>query len=509
LSAESLESQTLDSRRRTMKEDRGLWIDNEEVAAEGVTRIPVFNPYTLAQWGTISEASSADVERAVHSADHAFRNTWAQVNGYQRGRLMNRLADLLDARAEYFAELETRNNGKLYKETLTQVRFAARSYRYFAGYADKIHGQYLPLDNGQIVDFTRYKPFGVVALITPWNSPMAILSNKLAPALAAGNCAVVKPSEFASITTIEFASLIMEAGFPAGVVNVVTGAGSTGASLVGHDRVRKVSFTGGNVGGRMVMEQAAKRQVPVTLELGGKSPNIVFSDANVSRAINGAIAGIFAAGGQTCIAGSRLLVQRPVYAQVVEELADRARQIRQGDPMQPDTQMGPVANGQQHERILGVIARAREGGARMVAGPGIVSQRVPERGLFVPATIFADVKNDMDIARQEVFGPVLAVLPFDDEDEAISIANDSAFGLAGGIWTEHVARAHRVAARLECGNVWVNTYRMGAVQAPFGGVKGSGFGRERGSEGLHAYLTVQNVMVNTSDTDDDPFSIRT
>lgn len=492
-----------------MKEDRGLWIGNEEVAAEGNERIPVMNPYTQAQWGSIAQASAADVDRAVMSAQHCFMTAWQHTGGYQRGRLLNRLADLLDEKAEYFAELETRNNGKLYKETLTQIRFSARSYRYFAGYADKIHGEYLPLDNPSIVDFTVYRPFGVVALITPWNSPMAILSNKLAPALATGNCAVIKPSEFASITTLEFARLIAEAGFPAGTVNVVTGAGETGASLVNHPRVRKVSFTGGNAGGRKVMEQAAARQVPVTLELGGKSPNIVFADANIPRAINGAIAGIFAAGGQTCIAGSRLLVQRPIHDQFVEELARRTRLLRQGDPMLPETQMGPVANGPQHQRILGIIDRAHAGGARMVAGPGLQDQAPPARGLFVPATVFVDVDNHMDIARQEVFGPVLAVIPFDDEDEAVKIANDSEFGLAGGIWTEQVARAHRVASRLECGNVWVNTYRMGAVQAPFGGKKGSGFGRERGTEGLRAYLTVQNVMVNTSETDDDPFSIRT
>ncbi len=493
-----------------MNFDRGLWIGHEEIAAQStLPRLPVMNPYTQEQWGSVAQADASDVDRAVLSAQQCVETAWSTTSGYQRGRLLNRLADLLDAQAERFAELETRNNGKLYKETLTQMRFAARSYRYYAGYADKIHGEYLPLDNPRIVDFTVYRPFGVVALITPWNSPMAILSNKLAPALAAGNCAVVKPSEFAPVTTLEFAQLFKEAGFPAGVVNVVTGAGDTGAALVNHPKVRKISFTGGNAGGRKVMEQAAQRQVPVTLELGGKSPNIVFADADLSRAVNGAIAGIFAAGGQTCIAGSRLLVQRPVYEQIVDELGRRARLIRQGDPMQPDTQMGPVANAPQHARILGLIEQARGGGARMVAGPGIEGQTVPGRGLFVPATVFADVRNDMDIARHEVFGPVLAVLPFEDEDEAIRIANDSEFGLAGGIWTRDIARGHRVAGRLECGNVWINTYRVGAVQAPFGGRKASGFGRERGSEGLRAYLTVQNVMVDTAETDDDPFSIRT
>lgn len=492
-----------------MNPERGLWINHEEVATQGtLARIPVMNPYTQEQWGSVPQADAADVERAVLSAQHCFDSVWSTTNGYQRGRLMNKLADLLDAQAERFAELETRNNGKLYKETLIQMRIAARSYRYYAGYADKIHGEYLPLDNPHIVDFTVYRPFGVVALITPWNSPMGLLSNKLAPALSAGNCAVVKPSEFAPITTLEFAKLFKEAGFPAGVVNVVTGAGETGAALVSHPKVRKISFTGGNVGGQKVMELAARRQVPVTLELGGKSPNIVFADADLPRAINGAIAGIFAAGGQTCIAGSRLLVQRPVYAQMVEELGRRARLIVQGDPMLAETQMGPVANAPQYARILGMVEQARGAGARMVAGPGAQGQPVPERGLFVPATVFADVRNDMDIARHEVFGPVLAILPFDDEEDAICIANDSEFGLAGGIWTRDLARAHRVAGRLECGNVWVNTYRMGAVQAPFGGSKASGFGRERGSEGLRAYLTVKNVMINTAETDDDPFAVR-
>lgn len=491
-----------------MESNFDFWIDGKPLAPSRPDRLPVVNPYTLETWGTLGVASDEEVDLAVAVAARCFKLVYQKMSGYQRGRLLNRLADLLDQKAEYFAELESRNNGKLYKETLTQMRFCARSYRYYAGYADKIEGRYIPLDNPAIVDFSMPRPFGVVALITPWNSPMALLANKLAPALAAGNCAVVKPSEFASVTTLKFAELISEAGFPPGAVNVITGTGETGAALVGHPSVRKVSFTGGNAGGRSVMSSASARQIPVTLELGGKSPNIIFEDANLPRAINGAIAGIFAAGGQTCIAGSRLLVHRSVYEEVVETLALRSSQIRLGDPMHPDTQMGPVANRPQFERLTALIEKTREQGASMVAGADPAKQDLPSSGYFVPPTVFAGVSNEMEIARTEAFGPILAIIPFDDEEQAVTIANGSDFGLAAGIWTNDVARAHRVAAQMDCGNVWVNTYRMGAVQAPFGGVKGSGFGRERGIEGLMSYLTVRNVMINTADTDDDPFSIR-
>jgi aldehyde dehydrogenase (NAD+) len=487
----------------------GFWIDGRKVAATGGERLPVVNPYTLQTWGSLGIASAEEVDLAVASAARCFRTVWQKVNGYQRGRLLCRLADLLDERAEYFAELESRNNGKLYKETLAQMRFCARSYHYYGGYADKIEGRCIPLDNPAVIDFSLPQPFGVVALITAWNSPMALLANKLAPALAAGNCAVVKPSEFASVTTLKFAELITEAGFPAGAVNVVTGAAATGAALVGHPAVRKLSFTGGSGGGRGVMELAARRQIPVTLELGGKSPNIIFEDAHLPRAINGAIAGVFAAGGQTCIAGSRLLVHRNVYGQVVDALARRSANIALGDPMKAETQMGPVANKPQFDRLAALIAEARAQGATMVAGPGLSGRSVPDSGYFIPPTIFAGVSSEMTITKTEAFGPLLAILPFDSEEEAIEIANGTEFGLAAGIWTRDVARAHRVAARMECGNVWVNTYRMGAVQAPFGGTKGSGFGRERGIEGLMSYMTVRNVMINTAETEDDPFSIRT
>jgi acyl-CoA reductase-like NAD-dependent aldehyde dehydrogenase len=491
-----------------MATDYEFWIHGAGVPGSG-ERLAVVDPYTQQTWGFIPIATADEVALAADSAARCFTETWSKVNGYQRGRLLNKLADLLDSRAEIFAALESRNNGKLYKETLIQMRFCARSYRYFAGYADKIHGQYLPLDNPDIVDFSVPRPLGVVALITPWNSPMALLANKLAPALAAGNCAVIKPSEYASVTTLEFARLATEAGFPPGVVNVITGGGETGGALIRHRAVRKVSFTGGGVGGRHVMVAAAERQIPVTLELGGKSPNIIFDDANLPRAVNGAIAGIFAAGGQTCIAGSRLLVQRGLYDQVVAQLAERAQAIRMGDPRDEATQLGPVANPPQFERLNALIAGASEQGAVMVAGPGMGTQALPGTGLFVPPTVFADVSNQMKLARTEAFGPVLGIIPFDEEEEAIAIANDSDFGLAAGIWTENLTRAHRVAGSLECGNVWVNTYRMGAVQAPFGGMKGSGFGRERGIEGLRSYLTVRNVMINLSSAVDDPFAIRT
>lgn len=420
---------------------------------------------------------------------------------------MHKLADLLQESAQRMGQLESTDNGKIIRETQAQMVFAARQYRFYAGYADKLWGQQIPLDNRDAFDYATREPLGVVALITAWNSPMGLLANKLAPALAAGCCVVIKPSEHASVTTLEFCRLVEAAGFPPGVVNVVCGASEVGQALVESD-VAKISFTGSASVGREIAAAAGRRLKPVTLELGGKSPNIIFDDAHLERAAVGALAGIFGAAGQTCIAGSRLLVHRSVQDVVLQMLVTRAQQVKMGDPLDPSTDMGTAANEPQFRRILACIERALTEGARLVAGGHAARGQGLEHGFFIEPTIFADVHNTMDLAREEVFGPVLAVIPFDTEEEAIQIANDSRYGLAAGVWTESLPRAMRVTRALQAGQIWVNTYRALAVQAPFGGFKESGFGREKGEQALNEFLATKNVMIDFSGEARDPFAIR-
>lgn len=476
---------------------------------DGDARFETVNPYTGEAWATVAQASVDDVDTAVDAARGAFGETWRHTPGVERARLLNALADALDGEADEIARLESTDNGKVIRETRNQMGFASRNLRFFAGYADKIYGRTIPLDRPGMFDFTRRKPFGVAAIVTAWNSPIALLANKLPAALAAGNTVVVKPSEHASVTTCEFGRLAVEAGLPPGVVNVVAGAGEVGDALTSHPGVDKISFTGGTATGARVAENASRRLVPLTMELGGKSPNIIFDDADVDRAVVGAIAGIFAAAGQTCIAGSRLLVQRGVYDRVVEEVAARAGRIRLGDPLDPETEMGPVANRPQFDRILGLIAAGRDEGGRLLAGGEPAKGDGLGNGLFIQPTVFADVSPDMRIAYEEIFGPVLSIIPFTEEQEAVEIANSVEYGLAAGVWTRDIDRAHRVVEQLETGSVWVNTYRTNAAQAPFGGTKRSGYGRERGEDALLEYTYVQNVMIDYSGAARDPFSIRT
>jgi len=471
-------------------------------------RFNAINPYTALPWATIAQAEAEDVEAAIAAARDCFERTWSRVSGYERGRLMAKLADLLQADAERMGRLESTDNGKIIRETQIQMVLAARQYRFFAGYADKLWGQQIPLDQRDVFDYATREPLGVVALITAWNSPMGLLANKLAPALATGNCVVIKPSEHASVTTLEFCRFVEAAGFPPGVINVVCGAGEVGRALV-EGGVAKISFTGSAAVGREIAAAAGRRLVPVTLELGGKSPNIIFEDANLEHAAIGALAGIFGATGQTCVAGSRLLVQRSVHDRIVESLGERTRAIRLGDPLDPATDMGTAANEPQFRRILAFIERACAEGARVVAGGNAARGPGLERGFFVEPTVFADVRNEMEIAQEEVFGPVLAVIPFEDEEEAIRIANATRYGLAAGVWTENLSRALRMTRALRAGQVWVNTYRSLAVQTPFGGFKESGFGREKGKQALDEFLASKNVMIDFSGVARDPFAMRT
>lgn len=481
-----------------------LFIGGRWVHGSGAT-IESRNPFTGEVWAQVRSASAADVDAAVSAAAGASEE-WRRTSGVERARLMFRLAELMERDAHRLAEIETTDNGKIIRETENQVRFAARNYRFFAGLADKMGGGTQALDSYRMFNYTTREPHGVTALITAWNSPLSLLANKLPPALAAGNTAVVKPSEYTPASTLEMARLVEEAGFPPGVVNVVVGAAETGRALTSHPRVDMISFTGSVETGRAIGQAAATSIIPVALELGGKSANIIFEDADLVRATAGAVAGIFAAAGQTCVAGSRLLVQRNVVGQVLDGVVEKARSIRLGDPLDPSTQMGPMANQPQLDKVMAEIAGAHRAGASLMTGGETLAGQA---GLFVTPTVFSDVRNDMSVARNEIFGPVLGVQTFDDDAEAVRIANDTRFGLAAGIWTAGLSRAHLVAKELRAGMVWVNTYRSTAVQAPFGGIGDSGYARERGVDAIQGYTRVKNTMIDLSDDVRDPFLLKT
>ena len=476
--------------------DSGTWFDTE-------------NPYTGEVWAKIARGNAADVDKAVAAAKAAFDGGWGTSNPTDRGKLLCRLADIIDREAERLGRLEVRDNGKLLAEMGSQTKYIAEWYRYFGGLADKIEGTVIPTDKPNMFNFTRYEPFGVVGLITPWNSPLLLVAYKLAPALAAGNTAVIKPSEFTSASTLEFMELIAEAGFPDGVVNVVTGFGAeAGGPLVDHPDVAKIAFTGSDASGQKIYEQGAKKLIPVTLELGGKSPNIVFADADQDAAVMGAISGIFAATGQTCIAGSRLLVQKSIHDDFVARLVEVAKTAKIGDPMSLDTHVGPVTTPPQFKKVMDYLDIAKAEGANCILGGGAYTGEGAKGSQFVQPTIFTGVSNDMRIAQEEVFGPVLSVIPFDDEDDAVQIGNDINFGLAAGVWTSDIGRAIRMSERLRAGTVWVNTYRVVSYMTPFGGYKRSGLGRENGQQAIMAYLQQKSVWIATQTSAANPFIMK-
>ena len=485
-----------------------MFIGGEWRSASDGGTIPAVNPFDQDVHGTIPVATRSDVDDAISAARTAYDTVWRKTGPGERASLLNKVADLIVANADRLAVLETTDNGKVIRETQSQMGYAARIFRYFAAWADKLHGDVVPLDQKDTLDLTIRVPFGVVACVTAWNSPVAILTNTLPAALAAGNCVILKPSEHASATTIEIAKLCEEAGLPPGVVQVVTGGGDVGHWLTSSEGIDKISFTGSPAVGRKIAQSAGANLKPTTMELGGKSPNIVFDDANFERAVIGALAGIFGATGQTCIAGSRLLVQRGIYDRMVEALATRAGKIRLGDPRLAETEMGTAANEPQFEKILSFVSAAKEEGATLATGGHRADGPGLENGFFIEPTVFTDVRNDMRIAQEEIFGPVLSIIPFDEEDEAIAIANDTPFGLASGVWSENIARCMRMMRSIDSGVVWINTYRVAAPQAPFGGMKQSGYGRVRGEAGILEFTQTKTVFVDYSGDTRDPFAMK-
>ncbi len=469
------------------------------------------DPYRGDVWARIPRGCADDVDRAVTAAKRAMTTgPWASMTPSARGKCLRKLGDLVAENAERLAEIEVRDNGKLMSEMLGQMRYHPEWWYYFAGLADKVEGAVVPIDKPDVVTFTMHEPVGVVGALTAWNSPLLFIAWKCAPAMAAGCSVVIKPSEFTSASTLEYAALVKEAGIPDGVFNVVAGLGlEAGAALVDHKDVAKITFTGSDRTGAAIYAQAAKSIKRVSLELGGKSPNIVFADADLDAAAAGAVSGIFAATGQTCVAGSRLLVQNAIRDEFTEKVIAIARTARIGDPMLPDTSIGPVTTAPQYQKILDYIGIARGEGARCLFGGGPAEGPGISGGQFVQPTIFTDVTNQMRIAREEVFGPVLSIIGFEDEAEAVEIGNDVIYGLAAGVWTKDIARAIRMSKALKAGTVWVNTYRAVSYMMPFGGVKHSGIGRESGIEAIRAYLETKSVWISISDAPPgNPFVMR-
>ncbi len=454
------------------------------------------DPYRGEPWARIPRGCAKDVDRAVTAASQALREgPWATMTATARGKLMLRLADLVARDAERLAQLEVRDNGKLIAEMRGQMNYHPEWWRYFGGLADKLEGRVMPIDKPDIFAFSTQEPVGVVGALTAWNSPLMFIAWKCAPAIAAGCTVVVKPSEFTSASTLEFAALTKEAGFPDGVFNVVTGLGpEAGSALVDHPDVAKITFTGSDTTGARIYAQAARTMKRVSLELGGKSPNIVFEDADIDQAAAGVISGIFAATGQTCIAGSRLLVQNSIREKFTERVRELGASARKGDPMQAETNIGPVTTPAQYQKILDYMEIARQEGARCILGGG-PAKDLPG-GQFVEPTIYVDVTPQMRIAREEVFGPVLSVMGFEDEAQAIAMANDTIYGLAAGVWTGDIGRAMRMSKALKAGTVWVNTYRAVSFMMPFGGMKHSGIGRESGIAAIEEFLETKATWVS-------------
>ncbi len=487
-----------------------IFIDGEWLDAGSGPQWPSREPATGQEWYHITDCTPAEVDKAVAAAQSALKAPgWGDITQTQRSGLIFNLAALIKEHASELALLECRDNGKILREATAQISYLHDYYRYFAGMADKIEGSTIPVNKPQMLNFTRHEPLGVVAIITPFNSPLNILSVSLAPCLAVGNTVVAKPSEHTSASTVAFAELIKEAGFPNGVFNVVTGGGAgAGQSLVSHKGVAKVAFTGGSDTGRRIAASVGDNLTQANLELGGKSPHIIFADADLDRAVNGAVAGIFASGGQTCVAGSRIFVEESIYEETLAQLTASALDVVVGHPEEPATQMGPLANLEQLEKVEELVRSAQEEGARLVCGGERLQGSPYDGGFYFAPTLFANARNDMRFCKEEIFGPVAGVIPFSSEADVIAQANDTRFGLSAGLWTRDLDRAMRCVDAIDSGTVWVNTFRSAAMMSPMGGFKDSGYGKHNGFATIREFSRLKNVVVDYSGQKQDAFVIR-
>ncbi|MDT7687921.1 MAG: hypothetical protein QOE46_680 [Acidobacteriota bacterium] len=477
-----------------------LFIDGKWVDAESGKTFETPNPATGATLAEVAEGDKADIDKAVAAARRAFEGSWSKVSARDRGRMLYKLAQLIESKTQELAFIETSDNGKPIKEsTYIDLPGVVENFEYFAGWATKIEGETIPVP-GQMFNYTLREPVGVCGQIIPWNFPLLMAAWKLAPALAAGNTVVLKPAEQTPVGALELAKLIQEAGFPDGVVNVVPGYGETaGAALAAHKDIDKVAFTGSTEVGKLIAHAAADNLSKVSLELGGKAPNIVFADADMDQAVSGAMMGIFFNQGQVCCAGSRLFLDARVKDEFLDRFKERAGRVKVGDPMDKDTQMGPQVSEEQLNRIKSYVDIAREEGATVLAG-GCTPELEGDfkKGFFFQPTIFGEVQNTMRVAQEEIFGPVVSVITFDGEEDLLRQANEVVYGLSAGIWTKDITRAHRFAKAIRAGTVWINTYNMFNAASPFGGYKQSGYGREMGKHALEMYTHIKSVWVDLS-----------
>ena len=484
-----------------------MYIDGEWIESSSGKKIETLNPETNKVWATVPEASEADVDRAVKAAQKAFDGSWSKLHPRERAKFLRNIAEQLRSNAEHLGKIETIDTGKLFKEIKTQATYIAEYYDYYAGLADKVEGTVVPIDKPNMQVTTTRIPIGVIAAIIPWNSQMLLTAVKLAPALAMGNTVVIKASELAPVTLLEFAKLIENAGLPKGVVNVITGLGEPcGKALTTHDLVEKIAFTGGPETARHIIRNSADNLSQVSLELGGKSPVVLFNDADQENALNGITAGIFAASGQSCIAGSRLYIQSKIYDEFLDKLVKKAEDIKLGSPMDPDTQMGPLNSFKQLENIEKNIKATVEQGGKIRCGGK--RSTISNEGYYFPATIIECENHNLPTAENELFGPVLSVMKFENEEEAIHKMNDNQYGLSSGIYTTNLGRAMRVSKAVRAGIVFVNTYRLISPSAPFGGIKDSGYSKEAGIESIKEYTRIKTTWFNSSeDPMDDPFTM--
>lgn len=479
----------------------GEWVSPVDGGVRGS-----IDPSTGKPWGDVAFGGAADIDRAVAAARAAFEGPWRRLAGWERAGIIRRFADLYATQVEALAQIESRDNGRAIRESRGDIGLHSQYYHWFASLADKLHGRTIPMDD-TIHGFTSRLPVGVVGTITPWNVPLMAAAWKLGPALAAGCTVVLKPAEQTPASSLALARLFEAAGFPPGVINVVPGDGPVaGAHLVAHPGVDKIAFTGEGATAKTILKTGAETLKRFSFELGGKAPHIIFADANVEQALNAATGSAWALCGQSCALGSRVLVERPIYERVVEEFRKRSARVRVGPQLDPATHMGPQAHDQQMEKTLSYIDIGKTEGAELVAGGNRIQTKELAGGYFIEPTVFAGVAPQMRIAQEEIFGPVAAIIPFDGEDEAVAIANGTPYGLTAGLWTNDTGRAHRTAARINAGMVWVNTYRYIRWSTPYGGFKASGWGRENGIEALDSYLETRTTIISTTGLFADPFA---